>query len=106
MFSYQQVIDQMGGNKFAVMVGVKHITYSEKEQTVDFRFAAKAKNGANHVQIRLDADDTYTMIFYKIGRIKFSQVGEEISGLYCDGLQEVFTNKTGLYTSLGTMGRH
>jgi hypothetical protein len=72
---------------------------------------AKNMSKANRLEITLDADDTYTVRFYKYtaGRLnkktfswtedKTTEVYEE-RGVYCDMLQPIFTEVTGLYTHL------
>lgn len=51
----------------------------------------------NHVKIILTEDDLYTMRFGRISKLDY-QLIEEVSDVYCDQLQSVFTEVTGLYT--------
>lgn len=99
--SAQQIADtirkQLGGNKFEVMTGAKNFSFS-KDGSLSFKFP-KGKDGINHVSIKLDADDTYTMTFTKIRGMDAKEVAKE-SGIYNTDLRKVFTKITGLHTSL------
>jgi predicted RNA-binding protein YlqC (UPF0109 family) len=90
---------QMGGSKAGAMIGVKHLVGSGNALNV--RYAARAKNGANHVKIELDPSDTYTVTFYKIGKGGLNvQEIKSVSMVYADSLRSLFTAETGLYLSL------
>lgn len=107
----QTIYQQLGGGRFAAMTGAKYFVADENK--LRFRIGKNASK-ANKVIITLDADDTYTMRFSKFtpysfkikkdGTFKETQESdkliEEISGVYCDMLQDVFTKFTGLYTRL------
>ncbi len=54
-----------GGGRLTAMIGATNFLGSAN--SLQFRFAAPATNGANSVRIVLDASDTYTVEFYKIG---------------------------------------
>jgi GTP:adenosylcobinamide-phosphate guanylyltransferase len=62
------------------------------------------KNRINHVKITLDPSDTYTVEFGRIWGTNY-KVLDTISDVYVENLREVFEGRTGLATSLGTMGR-
>lgn len=87
---------QLGGGRFAVMTGAKNFSYSE-DGSLNFHIP-RTKN-IRAVKVTLDADDTYTMTFMSIHKYNVKTVAE-VSGVYCDQLQSVFTEKTGLYTRL------
>ena len=88
------IYDQFGGNKAMAMIDGTAV-YGEKSLTVHF----KGCKAANCVSIELDGDDTYTVKFYKIGKMIYTFV-ESFSGIYADNLARVFEEKTGLYLSL------
>lgn len=102
------ILAQLGGNRFRAMTGANGFTSSaaEGEGSLTFRI------GTNDARVRgckiiLQADDTYTMKFYKWTRkdgLQDFTVCAEHEGVYVDMLQELFTKETGMYTSLGTMG--
>jgi hypothetical protein len=91
---------QLGGNRFTAMTGAKDFMASENG--LQFRIP-KAKDGINHVQVHLQGDDTYKVIYGRIAKkdgIPQHKVISEHEGLYADQLQSHFTNHTGLYTHL------
>jgi len=111
---HQVILEQLGGNKFLVMTGSKNLLYSQKENNFLSMHLTKNKLGAKYLKIVLASDDTYTIIFSTCKKVMDTDLGmkvdthvilKTIEGVYCDMLQTVFTNETGLYTSLGTMGR-
>lgn len=98
-----EIINQLGGGRFIAMTGAKMFVYDhEKPANVSFKFMGSRK--ATHVMIELNAMDTYTVTFYRIRADKITTV-KEWTGIYNDMLQSIFTETTGLNTSLGTMGR-
>lgn len=102
------IYNQLGGNKFVVMTGSKN--FLDDGNTLRMALAKNASK-ANRLWITLEADDTYTMRFFKYTAPRFStktytfsdeKITEvrTIKGVYCDMLQELFTEVTGLYTRL------
>lgn len=102
------ILEQLGGRKFIVCTGATNLLSLDDERGgLQFRLPARfAKEGINSVRIVLDASDTYSVTFHRIGRapsFKIAQVSE-VNGVYADSLREVFERHTGLVTSLGTLG--
>lgn len=102
------ILDQLGGNKFVVMTGSKNFVADGNTLRMTL---AKNASKANRLWITLEADDTYTMRFFKYTAPKlntktYTFTDEKITevkttkGVYCDMLQDIFTNTTGLYTRL------
>jgi hypothetical protein len=102
------ILEQLGGNKFVVMTGASH--FISDGNVLKMTLPRNASN-ANRLDITLDWDDTYTMRFYKYSprrlntkTFEFSQEKikevKTIQGVYCDMLQEIFTDVTHLYTRL------
>lgn len=91
------ILAQLGGHRACVMIGAK--APMGTANSLSLRFAAKAKNKANHVEITLDPSDTYTVAFYKIGRLNCDKLSET-SMVHADSLRSLFTAETGLYLSL------
>ena len=88
---------QLGGQRFRAMTGGQFI-YSEANTNrlqVNFR----SSKGVNRMIIELQGDDTYTVEFGYYRALKYFQK-ETLVGVYAEQLQEIFTNRTGLYTSL------
>jgi hypothetical protein len=63
------------------------------------KFAARAKRGINCVRVTLDASDTYTVEFLKVGRFNFATVAE-YNTVYAPELAPLFGTVTGLATTL------
>ena len=108
------IIEQLGGNRFIAMTGAKDFIALEKGG-VEFAIGRNSKK-VNRVKITLEWDDTYTMQFvnYRAPKLVVNNktlsadwkpeqrtVLNEVSGVYCDMLQDIFTENTHLYTSLG-----
>jgi hypothetical protein len=98
MFSAEQVLTQLGGNRFIAMTGAKNFVKSENDNFIAFKIGRNSK-GINYVRIRLNSMDLYDMEFISIraGVIKIKSTAENI---YNDMLETAFTNHTGLYTRL------
>lgn len=92
------ILQQLGGNKFIAMTGAKDFVRSG-DTMLQFSVGRGATNKTNKVRIELDANDTYTMRFYRIWKME-AKVIEEITGLYAEDLQRIFTDRTGFLTSL------
>ena len=95
--TFNQLAQREGGiNVLAAMVGAK--AFCKDDNSVSFRFTAKAKNKANHVTIRLNSMDTYDVEFGYIRGMNYT-VRSETKGLYDDMLKKHFETETGLYLS-------
>ncbi len=95
----ETIWEQMGGSRAGMMIGVKHLVGDVDSLAV--RFNAKARNKANHVSVKLEADDTYTVTFYRIPRGGLDpKVVSEHPMVYADSLRSLFTSETGLYLSM------
>lgn len=94
----QEIIRQLGGTRFVVMTGAKHLC--ELDRGLGFQLPGKAaKDGINAVKITLELNDTYTVKFMRMTRSKLNVLAE-VPEVYCDMLQRIFTEKTGLYTHI------
>jgi hypothetical protein len=93
------ILAQLGGNRFAMMTGAKNFVGSA--DALMFSIGGGAKNKINKVRITLTPDDLYTVEFMKYSPSKFTVTEiAKVEGIYCDMLQETFTNYTGFFTSL------
>jgi len=99
----QIIYDQLGGRRFAVITGSKDFFSTSDTLRMSL---ARNKSGANRLDIRYDeGSDTYTMRFYRLTfhrkecKVKCKEIAE-CSDVYCDSLQHVFIEVTGLYTRL------
>lgn len=118
MLVSQTILQQLGGNRFLAMTGAKNLL-----NTGDGLSMYLPRNGskAKYLSIKLDRKtDTYTMLFQyekktldkaltaaakAAGmRNRFYNTSLEVvakfEGVYCDMLQERFTEVTKMYTSL------
>lgn len=107
-FVVNEILRQLGGNKFLVMTGCKNLVADKNSLTMDI---PKNKSKANNLKITLNGDDTYTMIFKKVTKARFDTkkmifveaketIIKTFEGIYFDMLQEIFTEVTWMYTSL------
>jgi len=97
-FDPNTLLQQLGGNKFMAMTGAKNLMVDKKEKSLHMRIGKNSK-GINHVKITLMPDDTYKMDFGKIRKMDYKVV-RSVTGVYAEALQDVFTEVTGMYTSL------
>lgn len=94
----QDVISQLGGNKFIAMTGAKNFIDNSPKRTLSFKLP-KAKSGINYIRITLTSMDVYDVEFYALRGTNMKLVNK-VKGIYNDQLQNVFTQNTGLRTSL------
>ena len=97
-FDPNTLLQQLGGNKFMVMTGAKNLMVDKKEKSLHMRIGKNSK-GINHVKITYMPDDTYKMDFGRIRKMDYKVV-RSVTGVYAEALQDVFTEVTGMYTSL------
>ena len=102
----QTIYNQLGNRRFSVMTGCKvdHLLLQTDRPGLVFRIP-KNQSRATHFSIRLDPSDTYTLRFYRFlyspstGADKQLTV-RRLTDVYCDQLQRLFTDVTGLDTYL------
>jgi hypothetical protein len=93
----ETILEQLGGNKFALMTGAKN--FSGGEDYLSFGLSRNPSK-VSHVIIKYDhANDLYGMKFLNVRGIDIKEV-RVIEGLYFDQLQDLFSEVTGLYTHL------
>ena len=81
------------------MMGAKNLLGSE--DALQFKIGRNAKR-VTHIRVTLDATDTYTVEFIRVGRapmFKTTPVAD-FSGVYADQLHAIIEANTGLYLSL------
>lgn len=89
----ETILEQLGGHRFIAMTGARNLVDCGNS----LMFHIPETKRINHVKIILTEDDLYTMRFGRIHKLDY-QLIEEVSDVYCDQLQSVFTEVTGLYT--------
>ena len=97
-FDPNTLLQQLGGRKFMAMTGAKDLSFSKDESSLSMKIG-KNSSGINHLKIILEPDDTYTMDFGRIRKLEYKVV-RSVKGVYAEALQDVFTEITGMYTSL------
>lgn len=90
------ILNQLGGNRFAVMTGAKNFVATS--DGVSFAIGKNAK-GINRVVITLTPMDDYKVDFWNVRNAAITEKAK-FTGVYCDQLQEIFTAATGMYTRL------
>lgn len=103
------ILEQLGGKQFVVITGVKNIGYSgDNNLRMDL---PRNISRANRLIISLQPTDTYKMTFRRFTPEKFDiktfswceskdVIIKEFENIYCDQLQDIFTQTTGMYTTL------
>lgn len=86
---------QLGGKRFSVMTGAKN--YVGGKDYLSFKFPRS--KGVNYLKITLNGMDLYDLEFGYIHGMKYA-VKKSVTGVYAEDLQKIFTEVTGLYTSL------
>lgn len=92
------ILAQLGGHRFQVMTGAKQ--FVAVERGLMFALPSKlTKLGINKVRIELDASDTYTMTTLKVNTREGDVIEvQQESGIFCDKLEWMFEDMTGVYT--------
>jgi hypothetical protein len=90
------IYQQLGGNRFAFMVGAKYFAYGDT--SLQFR-VMRNSNRINCVKITLNGVDLYDLEFYWCDK-NGCTIKSSFTDVYGDQLQKFFTIATGLYTSL------
>lgn len=109
MKEYEIILEQLGGRRFVAMTGSNHLVGNDNILVMHL---ARNMSKANRLRITYNAgSDDYTMEFFRFtaGRLnkktfewtedKLTEV-ETKEHVFCDMLQEIFTQVTGLYTRL------
>lgn len=96
----QTILEQLGGRRFIIMTGANTFTTYSKNgcNGVAFRLGRNASK-ANLVNIVLTPEDLYRITFSRLRKFEITPL-KEFDGIYCDQLEEIFTETTGLYTRL------
>lgn len=90
------ILNQLGGKRFSYMAGVRNMGFGDG--SLSFRIGLNEKN-ITHVNIILEDDDTYKMVFMRDKKFEV-EILNEISGVMANDLVRLFEEYTGLYTKL------
>lgn len=91
------ILNQLGGNKFLVMTGAKHLF--DLGNGLQFKLPNFAGVRINAVRITLDPSDTYSVEFGRVRGSTYSKLSEH-NEIYADSLVSLLERETGLATSL------
>ncbi len=114
MSKADNTLNQLGGsNRLKVMIGAKDFSSDDDGDSLIFEIGTGANNNINFIKIKLEWNDTYTIVFSKLTRKKDKKISlfhqayirtvTEISkheDIYNNMLKEVIESETGLYLSL------
>ena len=97
---YQITLQQLGGGRFLAMTGAKNLMHGNEGRKLYFTLPSNfAKGGINRVSVEIMPNDTYTMTFGKARGVNYTEK-KKLEGVYNDMLRSIFTDVTGLHTSL------
>ena len=92
------ILSQLGGNRFIAMTGAR--MPAAIENGLRFQLPRNPLK-VNLVRVILDANDTYRMEFCYLDKKRCEvRILTVKTDVYADSLQTIFTDQTGLYTSL------
>ena len=95
----QTILDQLGGQRFALMTGAR--SFCSGERSLTFRLPANmTRHRGSGMRIELNAHDLYDIQLFKIVKLTPKNVDER-NMVHVEDLRSVFTDMTGLDTSLG-----
>lgn len=93
----ETILQQLGGRRFIAMTGSSN--FIDGGNYINMKLTKNACK-AQYLRIELNSMDTYDMTFYRVDKELNRTTVAECNGVYCDMLQDIFTQKTGLYTKL------
>jgi len=96
------ILAQLGGNQFLAMTGTKSVGIMESGIICKLGRFAGLK--ITHVRVTLTDTDLYDVDFLRVHGFNTTTISS-FTGIYADMLRELFTEETGLETSLGTIRR-
>jgi hypothetical protein len=93
----QTILQQLGGKRFTLMTGSKNYVADKNSLRMNL---SRNRSGAKWLKITLNSMDTYDMEFFTAKKDFTIVTKAKFNNVYCDQLQQIFTQITGLYTSL------
>ena len=93
----EEILRQLGGNRFRVMTGAKAFTATDN--SLRMRIGRNSSN-SNYLEITLNDLDLYDIVFAKVTRKGEMKSVKEYNGVYNDQLVPIFESHTGMYTKL------
>jgi hypothetical protein len=93
----EEILRQLGGNKFCAMTGAKNFVGTSNSLSMKI---GRNSSDSNFLKITLNSMDTYDLKFCKLTKRFEEKSVTEYSNIYNDMLTDQFTAHTGMYTSL------
>lgn len=93
-----EILRQLGGYRFNAMTGASNFVGDTNSLT--FKIGKNAKK-VTHVRITLSPTDLYDVEFLRIRKLEIELISKA-NGVFFDQLQKIFTEHTGMDTSLQT----
>jgi hypothetical protein len=97
----ETILAQLGGNRFVAMTGARSFSSGimrDKQPGLSFRLS-RCKDGIQSCIITLAPDDLYDIEFGRMVKHDYKVVKSH-EGVYVENLRRLFTEATGLETSL------
>ncbi len=91
------ILNQLGGNKFAVMTGAKN--FIDTGDGLSMRIG-RNKTSSNYLKITLNMMDLYDVRFSRVSPKGGERSVTEYNNIFNDQLVEIFESHTGMYTKL------
>ncbi|EDW8942659.1 hypothetical protein A4O59_004286 [Salmonella enterica subsp. enterica] len=101
-FVATEILNQLGGSRFIAMTGAKNFAFFDEngECGLCFRLPSNfAMKGINLVKIKLTFSDTYQVTFSCVCGAMVKEIST-FDHIYCDQLEWLFSQETGLATRL------
>ena len=93
------ILEQLGGRRFMVMTGIRKFHTNNGDDLC--MKIGRNKSKANHLRIEYDYnEDLYIMRFLRITKSQKITEVRTFEGVYCDQLEELFREITGLETRM------
>ena len=93
----EEILSQLGGNRFRVMVGAKN--FAGTDNSLRMRIG-RNKTSSNYLKITLNMMDLYDVRFSRVSPKGGERSVTEYNNIFNDQLVEVFEKHTGMYTKL------
>ena len=93
----EEILNQLGGNRFRVMTGAKN--FGGPDNSLRMRIG-RNKTNANYMEVVLNSMDLYDITFAKVTKYGEMKSVKTYDNVYNDMLVEIFESHTGMYTSL------
>lgn len=92
------ILNQLGGNKFVYMTGVKNLVSCEEALMMDL---PKNNSEAKYLRIEIEGNDTYNLIFRKQNKKDFTfPIVKIYKNVFAQSLNTIFEIETGLITKI------